>query len=55
MAEIKKVDKKWIKKRTWFNVCVYCKNLNGQRKQHRRQSFAFAYYGVSFGRARDFF
>jgi IS4 transposase len=51
----KKVNEKWIEKYTWFQVCVYCKNLNGQRKQHRRQSFAFAYYGVSFGKAKDFF
>jgi ribosomal protein L44E len=50
----KKVDEEWIEKHTWFNVCVYCKNLNGQRKQHRRQSFAFAYDCVSFGKAADF-
>ncbi|MDR3110664.1 MAG: hypothetical protein LBU65_13430 [Planctomycetaceae bacterium] len=50
----KKVGEEWIEKQTWFEVCVYCKNLNGQRKQHRRQSFAFAYYGVSFGKAKDF-
>jgi putative transposase len=29
--------------------------LKGRRKQHRRQSFAFAYYGVSFGKAKNFF
>jgi hypothetical protein len=51
----KKVGEEWIEKHTWFEVCVYCKNLNGQRRQHRRQSFSFAYYGVSFGKAKDFF
>jgi putative transposase len=51
----KKAGEEWIEKQTWFQVCVYCKNLNGQRKQHCRQSFTFAYYGVSFGKAASFF
>jgi putative transposase len=51
----KKVGEEWIEKQTWFEVCGYCKNLNGQRKLHRRQSFSFAYYGVSFGKAKNFF
>jgi putative transposase len=51
----KKVGEEWIEKHTWFQVCVYCKNLNGQRDKHCRQSFAFAYCGVSFGKAKDFF
>jgi IS4 transposase len=51
----KKVGEKWIEKQTWFEVCEYCKNLNGQCKQHRRQSFSFAYYGVSFSKVKDFF
>ncbi|GHT44756.1 hypothetical protein FACS189454_02990 [Planctomycetales bacterium] len=45
----KKVNEEWIEKHTWFSACVYCKNLNGQRDKHCRQSFAFAYYGVSVG------
>ncbi|GHT41537.1 hypothetical protein FACS189443_3450 [Planctomycetales bacterium] len=32
----KNVDEEWIEKHTWFNVCVYCKNLNGQRNKHCR-------------------
>jgi hypothetical protein len=38
----KKVGEEWIERQTWLEVCVYCKNLNGQRKQHRRQSFALS-------------
>jgi hypothetical protein len=49
------VERSQPKKHTWFNVCVYCKNLNGQRNKHCRQSSAFAYYGVSIGKAKDFF
>ncbi|GHT41944.1 hypothetical protein FACS189443_4370 [Planctomycetales bacterium] len=45
----KKVGEEWMTKHAWFNVCVYCKNLNGQRDKHCRQSFAFAYYAVSVG------
>jgi putative transposase len=51
----KKVGEEWIAKHTWFQVCVYCKNLKGQRDKHCRQSFAFAYCGVSFGKVKDFF
>ena len=41
--------------KTWFYVCVCCKNQHGKRGKHGRKSFMFAYYNVSSGRAKWFF
>jgi len=41
--------------KTWFSICVCCKNQNGKRGKHGRKSFTFAYYNVSSGRAKWFF
>jgi len=41
--------------KTWFYVCVCCKNQNGKRGKHGRKSFTFAYYNVEAGRAKWFF
>jgi len=48
-----KVKGKEVK--TWFYVCVYCKNQNGKRGKRGRKSFAFAYYNVSSARAKWYF
>ncbi len=41
--------------KTWFWVCVCCKNLNGKRGKRGRKSFTFAYYGTKSNRAGWFF
>jgi len=41
--------------KTWFYICVCCKNQNGKRGKRGRKSFAFAYYNVSSGWAKWFF
>ena len=41
--------------KTWFWVCVCCKNLNGKRGQYGRKSFTFAYYNVKSSVAKWFF
>jgi putative transposase len=40
---------------TWFYVGESCKNLKGERGQHGRRPFTFAFYGVDVGRARWMF
>jgi len=52
--EIKtKVKGKDVK--TWFKVCVCCKNQNGRRGKRGRKSYTFAYYNVDSGRAKWYF
>ena len=41
--------------KTWFHVCVCCKNQNGQRGKRGRKSYTFAYYGTTSQRAKWFF
>ena len=41
--------------KTWFYVCVCCKNQMGKRGKHGRKSFIFAYYNVEAGEAKWFF
>ena len=41
--------------KTWFYVCVCCKNQNGKRGKRGRKSYTFAYYGTDSGRARWYF
>jgi len=41
--------------KTWFHVCVCCKNQNGKRGKHGRKSYTFAYYNVTADRAKWFF
>jgi putative transposase len=48
-----KVKGKTVK--TWFYICVCCKNQNGERGKRGRKSYTFAYYNVSSGRAKWFF
>ncbi len=48
-----KVKRKEMK--TWFWVCVCCKNLNGKRGKYGRKSFTFAYYNTRSSVAKWFF
>jgi len=41
--------------KTWFYVCVCCKNQNGKRGKRGRKSYTFAFYGVGASRAKWFF
>jgi len=41
--------------KTWFYVCVCCKNQNGKRGKRGMKSYTFAYYGVESDRAKWFF
>ena len=50
-----KTKEKGQEKKTWFHVCVHCKNRKGERGKHGRKAFAFAYYGTTSGRAKWFF
>jgi hypothetical protein len=41
--------------KTWFRVCVCCKNLKGHRGKRGQKSYAFAYYGLNSGKAKWYF
>ena len=41
--------------KTWFHVCVCCKNQKGKRGKHGRKAYTFAYYNVSSARAKWYF
>jgi len=50
-----KTKVKGVEKKTWFHVCVCCRNRNGERGKRGRKAYIFAYYGVGSSRARWFF
>ena len=41
--------------KTWFYVCVCCKNQNGKHGKRGGKSYTFAYYHVDSGRAKWYF